>query len=275
MKTLRLLIPFALLVAPGIFPFFAEGGENPAPSRTVEPCPPADTECFREAFRAADRRLNILYRSLRKKLPEKTRKEIRDDSRMWIRRKEYNCGWQRENADEKNAESAYYECLSGETRSRIEYLQLAFGGEQTHDSIQGTYQDGASGVLVLKNEGDHYRFAIQVVRGPTSHLGELNGTLADFSAAQKHPTKPEEKILPSATYTAGLKNDDPYDDCTIDFYLVSYETVQGRRPSFRISEEGRCTAYHGARAYFDGTFRKTSDEIAAPISSQENEIPEP
>lgn len=206
--------------------------------------------CFRTDYQAADKELNRVYQSLRKKLSAPVAAELKENSQMWITLKETNCGWQ----SQEKKDSAYYMCLLAFTQGRIAYLKSAFGKEGVRAGVPGEYDDGFGGSLTLRvaqtpptgeskpapTEGPRYHFTFEVVRGPTSHTGEVEGEIVVDAATG------------SAKYEegAGCQSADSGESCCrLDFQI---ESAQQRVKVVEVS----CAEFHGARAYFDGVYRK-------------------
>lgn len=193
--------------------------------------------CLNRAYTAADRKLNTLYAELRRQLDTERAGELKEDSKKWIAYKEGLCAMQSEiesQGTDSGQQIAERDCLLGMTRSRLEFLRRAFPVKPSHRRDSGgEYSDGTGGNMTLTfKQGNVYRFRIEVVRGPTVHIGEIEGDVDLRGSA------------PSATIEPVSEGEPP---CIMTF--------QPRGRSIEITEGEGCRGYHGARAYFDGTYR--------------------
>ncbi len=262
----RILI-FTLLSAPLLLA--APGSVTPQDTDTCKDIAglSARASCYQKRYESADRELNAVYKKLKASLDDGLTKEMRDDSRNWIRYKEYQCGFQAEmthnysppkteNSTENAAqrkqrleyEASYYDCLHDYTVSRSEYLRRAFGGEGVSPGISGTYADSFGGTLHLEKDEKTERrllFKLEVVRGPTHHIGEIGGVI-DVPAGGQKAVYAERSECAGDVRPAG---DSESPCCRIEFAFAS------RRPTVSVKATG-CEYYRGARAYFDGDFRK-------------------
>ncbi len=193
--------------------------------------------CYEKKYKEADYELNRVFRAIGEKLPEDHRKEMRESSRAWIQNKEYFCGFQAELENKKDPKnSGYFACLLDFTKSRATYLRQAFGGQEVTPGREGRYDDGLGGRLQLeKKPDDRLEFTIEVVRGPTAHLGEISGDFTLEGAKGRFQTGNCENL-------AGEQS-----CCKLLFDFRKYH--------LKITEDN-CSEFHGARAYFDGEYRK-------------------
>ncbi len=251
-KKSLLLITGALIISAAVIA--GSGFISAQEQSSAETLCSGDPDCMKLKYKAADEELNMVYKEIRSVLGKAAHSDLRSDSLDWIRMKEYNCGWQKEMAAEDDKDFIYYECLYSFTADRTAYLRSAFGGKDTDSADTGTFRDGAGGtVIIRKGKDGDTEFSISVIRGPTFHLGEVTGALrirngkGTFDSAEK-----------------GTPGDE--DRCLLDFSVSFTETASGKRPAWRITEDGRCSYFHGARAYFDGLYRKVSNNNDFPES---------
>jgi len=196
-------------------------------------------------FAAADADLNKTFQALRKKLPDDEFKELRDGQRKWLEYRDYMAADQPrqmgfEGNDPKQS-ADYWETMAGLTKVRTEFLRAAFDSTLPK-GISGVYQDSHGGELKLEEKADFVAFQINVVRGPTSHTGGLVGlaVLRDGIAVFKETVEAGEDREP----------------CELTFSFS-----KGRA----VKVEGKNTDhYHGARAYFFGTYFKVG-KLHKPI----------
>ncbi|MDX1960382.1 MAG: lysozyme inhibitor LprI family protein [Leptospiraceae bacterium] len=187
--------------------------------------------CFKKKFSKVDKELNEVYKELLNKIPKELANEMKIESRTWIKRKESFCKDERVTGDSESSKenSSYYSCVLGFTESRIPFLKSAFGRENLSNELSGEYQDADGGELKLKMNKNKLEFMISVVRGPTSHIGEVSGKF--------EPTS--KKIL--------WKNKPNSEECELKFIFKDYVVE---------IEEVKCSELHGANAYFTGKYRK-------------------
>ncbi len=193
--------------------------------------------CWKLQMQAADMRLNSTYRLLRKRLPATEKQELKKDSRAWIHYKHFQCGFEAEmqhktRKDPRDTDT-YFSCVYGYTVSRERYLRQAFGHEGvSKTSTDGEYRDTFGGTLTLQTKNGALHFQLQVVRGPTHHVGEIKGILQRKGDIGSFSTPDD--MSPSRM-------------CQIQ---ASFRPL-------RISLKAtNCSSFHGARAYFDGLYRK-------------------
>ena len=183
----------------------------------------------------ADHWLNEIYSKLKASLPADQFSIVQADQRDWISYRDYmaeNIGAQEvhEEGPEQNAE--ILDQKRGLTLSRISFLN------STNDShlpagLTAVYDDGHGGVLQLDQHGDNLQFSISVVRGPTYHTGDIGGVAKRQKDGWFYREKPP--------YQGG----DPAE--------LTFARLDDRR--VKVTEKNT-DAFHGARAYFAGTYFK-------------------
>ncbi|MFA9479719.1 hypothetical protein ACERK3_15640 [Phycisphaerales bacterium AB-hyl4] len=121
----------------------------------------------------------------------------------------------------------------------------------TWGTWHGLWTDSNGGTLRVVDRGDTILFDLDVVRGPTEHVGyiagqaERNRTLARFSDKDLHiPEKPEDD---AETWLSFIHRGDTLE-------LVGANTL----------------LYHGARAYFDGQYTRV--EPLSEVAVEEVEV---
>lgn len=187
--------------------------------------------CYKTEYEKKDKTLNEVYKNLRKKIDKKLAKEMKLESRVWIKQKEEFCKHPiyTQDSESEKENSTYYSCLNDFTEDRIFYLKKAYGRENVKSGLVGEYQDGQGGQFIINQNKGQNAFSISVVRGPTVHVGQIGGTL---KVTQKE-------------YRWKDKQDG--ENCELNFTFSDY-TVKVK--------EINCASFHGANAYFDGTYRK-------------------
>lgn len=127
-----------------------------------------------------------------------------------------------------------YTCITDKNNAQPKTLRLWTPGPAPA-SLAGDYIDGWNGSLtVVGVSGNKAQFKMEVVRGITFHMGEIEG---EFIIAPDGKTAKAE--IPSEDGST----------CILDLDLAP------RRIRVRETD---CNFFHGARAYFDGTYRLTS-----------------
>ncbi|WP_395748178.1 lysozyme inhibitor LprI family protein [Prosthecobacter sp.] len=188
-------------------------------------------------YERADRALNEAWAAAKQKLPEAEFSKLKDDQRAWVEYRDYL------------ARSPMFTGADGQDDLPLdapEYLQAAAGLEDERtewlkglihdwkdDTISGVYSDSRGGRVELEEKDGHLYFSISVVRGPTSHGGEISGDAVWNAPIGWYSDKGEDK--------------DKTDETNLSFiYRNRKLEITGANTSY----------YHGARAYFDGTYVK-------------------
>ena len=228
-----------LIVAP-----LATQAVAPDPSGTYRRLDRAQLlELARQDHRQADAALNAVYRRVMDRLPEEQRTDLRQRQRRWIGSRDRFAEHQAiivDGAEGDPGESVqYWESLAAATVARTAFLETYARGNP-EGRIDGVWVDEAGGRMELRPTtgpaGDRgLQFTISVVRGPSTHLGEIQGFARfdgpDGQRAVFVDTDPEAAIEGRAARIELL-----FDGERIE--------VKGENTGF----------YHGARAYFDGTY---------------------
>ena len=127
-----------------------------------------------------------------------------------------------------------------EVRRRTSWIHGLMDHRHQQD-LTGFWSDGAGGYFSLVERGDQIHFLASCARGPTRHLGSIQGK------AKRSGEK--------AVFTISEFSDEP---TRLEFSFVQPWIVL----------EGHNTApYHGSRAYFDGHYAKI-----APLSDHERQV---
>lgn len=184
----------------------------------------------KKRYEAADTALNALYSKVISGNPERA-KELRKLQRDWIWYRDDMAAFGPEDPKEKSP--TYWSQMATQTAVRIGFLKAWSGALEVNDSISGTYSDFRGGNAVIDTKKAKLKFQIEVVRGPSSHLGQIEGTA-------------------SLKGTKGEYSDGKNPPALLRFSF---------QPNHVLRIEGENTEeYHGARAYFDGTYYKVSDD---------------
>ena len=195
-------------------------------------------ERARRRYEAADNQLNATYKTVRTELNPKRQSELRDAQRDWIVVRDERAEWAAHGADDSKAVPEYWEELLSQTVTRLEFLKV-YTGRNMPTGLSGTYDDFFGGSLDLELTKAGLRFSIDVVRGPSSHLGDISGLalrrndrLFSFKERVPEDEQAPDRLPAELTFTV------------VDAHRVR---VVGKNTD----------AHHGARAYFDGLYFKT------------------
>ena len=192
----------------------------------------------RGRYEAADAALNADYQAVRAALNAKQKAELRDSQRDWIEVRDSRAEWVTHAGDNSKELPVYWEEMLAQTVTRIGFLKV-YTGKGVPAGLSGNYDDFGGGSLSLELKKSGLRFSIDVVRGPSSHLGELSGIA----------TRKSDRLF---TYKEKIPQDEQSPDrlpAELTFSVVD---------AHRVRIVGKNTsAHHGARAYFDGTYFKT------------------
>lgn len=197
----------------------------------------AVVERARRRYEAADAVLNADYKRLNASLNAKQKAELREAQRDWIERRDRRAAWETKGAEDAENFPAYWEELLLQTVTRLGFLK-SYTGKGVPAGLSGAYDDFEGGLLSLELTKTGLRFSIEVVRGPSLHLGEISGLALRkndrfFQYVENIPKDEQSPERPPAG--------------------VTFKVVD----SHRVRIEGKNTgAHHGARAYFDGLFYK-------------------
>ena len=186
----------------------------------------------------ADRRLNELYQSVRTPLAPADVTRLRSEQQQWIDHRDQMAGWHAAAdgaGDQPAASVEYWRWMAALTRARCEMLAI-WDGKTAAPGLDGEYSDGFGGLLSIADSGpDSLGFTLSVVRGPTAHTGEITGTAKRNGARA---------TFTDADLPADQRGDPP---CEMDFSIIGKRIeITSRNSQF----------YHGARAYFNGTYYK-------------------
>ena len=129
----------------------------------------------RPAFEKWDKELNQVYQKLKVELQQELFEIVREDQKGWVPYRDYMSELQR-GYEGVSDEEAQLSLAAGLTESRVKWLR-AWLGRDSESGFEGEYDDGFGGLLQIVKQGDDYFFALNVVRGPTFHVGDLQGKL--------------------------------------------------------------------------------------------------
>ena len=190
----------------------------------------------KQAFTDADATLNSVYNEVRETVPEYRYTKIQKEQRDWIAYRDHRAiaaaqfdGGAASGKETANPE--YWNAMAYLTETRIEILNAWMKVDTFTKTWEGTWIDGYGGILrIAENTEGSFSFACSVVRGPTYHLGNIDGNATTNQTTARFSTRADEDT-PETWLTFLLESDG------------------------RLRVIGEQTIYfHGARAYFDGTY---------------------
>ena len=188
-------------------------------------------------FDKADHALNAAWAAAKQALPETDFDKLKEEQRGWV---EYRDSLARspmytgaEGQEELELDAPeYLEAAAGLADERTEWLKGLIH-EWKEDTMTGHWTDSYGGSIdVVEREG-HLHFVVQCVRGPTSHVGGLSGI------AVWNPN--------IGWFSDKGRDKDKEDETNLSFsYRDKKLEIMGANTGY----------YHGARAYFDGSYVK-------------------
>ena len=196
-------------------------------------------------YRKWDQKLNAVYAELKKELSEHLFKLVQAEQREWVDHKEHLASWEsKARGREAATDPHYWEQAAGLTESRVDYLNAWRGVGEAGDWA-GEYADGYGGWLRIVEKDGRVWFALEVVRGPTYHLGHIGGTVATNEGLGRFATQAEGEKAPT--------------------WLSFLNSIDGDGRIRIVS--ANASHFHGARAYFDGTYLRVG--LLAPKEQSE------
>ena len=182
------------------------------------------------AFDKWDKELNQVYQKLKVELQQELFEIVREDQKGWVPYRDYMSELQR--GDEGvSDEEAQLSLAAGLTESRVKWLR-AWLGRDSESGFEGEYDDGFGGLLQIVKEGEDYFFALNVVRGPTFHVGDLQGKLRVNGDTAWFEIQAESAEKPT--------------------WLTFIPKEDGSGRTRVLAENAHF--YHGVRAYFEGNY---------------------
>jgi uncharacterized protein YecT (DUF1311 family) len=191
-------------------------------------------------FEKQDKALNAAWDEVRKskELTEAEQAGLKEEQKTWVTYRDemsLSSSYSGAPADEAEARKSaeFFSCAASITKERTSWLKGHLAAAPT-DSVTGVWSDSYGGSLkIVQKEKQHY-FTIDVVRGPTAHLGSING-IASWNA-------------PLGWFSDKEGEKDRTDEANVSFVL--------KRNLFQITT-ANASSYAGARAYFDADYLLT------------------
>ncbi len=196
----------------------------------------------RASFQKADKALNEVWAEIKAKMSPAEFKVIQEDQRGWIGYRDYiatGIGTVPRGTDEAKVRETpeYLEMAAGLMESRVAYLRAVLKDPGPADSITGEWSDSHGGLLEIVQQDGKLYFALNVVRGPTFHVGDIAGVarwnepLGFFSDERKDSEN-------------GAKENETWLFFRHENHLLKIDGANTQE-------------YHGMRAHFDGEYRRT------------------
>ena len=202
-----------------------------------------DPKKARVSFEKADKALNEVWASLKAKLDPFEFKSLQEQQRNWLAYRDYiatGIGTVGPEPDEEKAKKTpqYLESAAGLMESRVEFLRSYLKDPGPDDSLTGVWSDSEGGRIELVQRDGKLYFSLDVVRGPTFHTGGIAGI-----ARWNEPL--------------GFYSDDGKDG---DDEKRDEETwiIFRKEGAVLKLDCAKTQHYHGARAYFDGSYRRVA-----------------
>ncbi|BCU76733.1 lysozyme inhibitor LprI family protein [Luteolibacter sp. LG18] len=191
------------------------------------------------AFAEKDKALNTVFTTLKKELRPDLFVKMQEDQRGWVEYRDYITTGPG-TGDATDATPDRWTGAAELTEARIAWLK-AWKKLDQRKGWSGRYSDGRGGLLEIVEKDGHAWFTLSVVRGPSSHTGEIAGQVKVNGSTGWFETKGEGEKDPTwLTFLDGL-----------DY-----------NGSIRVTEENT-GSFHGARAYFSGNYLWLGELTAA------------
>lgn len=196
-------------------------------------------------FEQADAELNAAWGQVKAALDERRFAPVQIEQRQWIQDRDRWADHVAELGKVGDQAIVHWTERTRMTRMRTEILNSIANPVKADDPWTGRWIDGGGGTLLILAQEDAIRFCIDVVRGPTYHLGYLAGVapvnenLARFSDAA----------------TADQRKREQFGETWLTFMRRSHSL------ELLTANTGY---YHGARAYFYGEYYRV-----APLTDEE------
>jgi len=209
------------------FTFAAEEGKTPTLKQ-------AKTE-----FERADKALNAAWEAVKKEFSPAAFAVIREEQRAWVEWRDHIAsspaysGLPAEDEAARLQSAEYFSIAAGLAADRTAWLRGLLAKEAP-ETMTGRWIDSYGGMIgIVEKEGRLY-FQLNVVRGPTAHVGELSG-VAQWNES------------------IGWFSDKGSDKSRTDETNLAFIHAGGK-----LKLAGAKThCYHGARAYFEGEYVRT------------------
>ncbi len=192
------------------------------------------------AFAKADATLNATYQRAKTSMAEWAFAELQQDQREWIESRDLRAEMaaaydgRAEEGKEKLAVE-YWTTLDILTAERTRIVNGWINHDKFSHEWEGVWLDGNGGLLrIMQNEAGKFVFVLDVVRGPTYHVGNIGGAATWNGSTARFTT--ESLVDETETWLTFIKRQ-------IKLEVIGENT----------------SGHHGARAYFDGDYVRVSE----------------
>lgn len=202
------------------------------------PCSSALAETLQQAraeFATADAALNRAYQNAKAELQQWRFEILQVEQRDWLAYRDSRAeaaaileGQAKEGEEKSNVE--YWVAMTYLTETRIAILEAWLKVDEFDKEWEGVWIDGYGGELaIFETGGRSIEFFLEVVRGPTYHLGSIGGIAETNEIEARFSIEEESADQPT---------------------WLTFRQEEGRLAVTGINTQ----FFHGARAYFDGTY---------------------
>jgi uncharacterized protein YecT (DUF1311 family) len=198
---------------------------------------PLSAKAAKAVFEKSDHALNEAWAAAKQALPEVEFNKLKEDQRSWVEHRDYLARSPMYTGADIQGElpldsADYLEAAAGLEEMRTEWLKGLIH-DWKDETLTGYWTDSYGGSIEVVEREGHLHFVIQCVRGPTSHLGGLAGI------AVWNPN--------IGWFSDKGRDKDKTDETNLSFILRDKKLeIIGANTGY----------YHGARAYFDGSYIK-------------------
>ena len=221
---------------------------------------PLDAKAAKAAFDKADHALNAAWAAAKQALPEVEFNKLKEEQRGWV---EYRDSLARspmytgaDGQDDLALDApAYLEAAASLEDMRTEWLKGLIH-DWKDETLTGYWTDSYGGSIEVVEKDNHLYFAISVVRGPTSHGGDISGIAVWNTSIGWFSDKGRDKDKTDETNLSFISRDKKLE-------------IIGANTGY----------YHGARAYFDGSYVKVKtldakEQAKIVKAAKSGEVPE-
>lgn len=213
-------------------------------------------------FERADKALNDAWAAAKAALPESEFNKLKESQRAWVDYRDYLARSPLYTGADSQGELAldspeYLSAAAGLEDMRTDWLKaLVNAQKKADDNLSGIWTDSYGGTLQIVEQEGQIFFIIECVRGPTSHLGGLSGVAAWNQTIGWFSDKGRDKEKEEVTSLSFILRDNQLE-------VIGANTGH----------------YHGARAYFDGSYVKSGGinakaQAKVVKAAQSGELPE-
>lgn len=190
-------------------------------------------------FEKADKALNAAWEAVKKEFSATAFAALREEQRGWVEWRDFIAsspaysGLPAEDEAARLQSAEYFSIAAGLAADRAAWLRGLLV-KQAPETMTGQWIDSYGGMISIVEKEGRLHFQINVVRGPTAHVGEISG-VAQWNES------------------IGWFSDKGADKSRTDETNLAFIHEGGK-----LKLAGANTHYyHGARAHFDGEYVRT------------------